>query len=61
MLSASAHKLGGPKGIGCLYIRDGIKLSPLIFGGGQEKHLRAGTENTLGIIGFGEAARLANE
>lgn len=59
MLSASAHKLYGPKGTGCLYIRDGISLPPLIFGGAQESGMRAGTENVAGIAGFGEAASLA--
>ncbi len=59
LLSASAHKLYGPKGVGCLYIREGIKLPPLIFGGSQEHGMRAGTENVAGIAGFGEAAALA--
>ena len=57
--SASAHKLGGPKGVGLLYVRPGLKLPPLLFGGAQEKGLRAGTTNTAGIIGFGMAAELA--
>ncbi len=60
-LSASAHKLYGPKGVGCLYIRDGITLPPLIFGGSQEHGMRAGTENVAGIAGFGEAACLAQK
>lgn len=60
LLSASAHKLGGPKGIGCLYIRDGIMIPPYICGGGQEMHLRAGTENVMGIVGFGKAAEIAH-
>ncbi|MDR1915205.1 MAG: cysteine desulfurase NifS [Synergistaceae bacterium] len=59
MLTMSAHKMYGPKGIGALYIRKGIKLSPLVHGGGQEYGIRSGTENTPGIVGFGEAARLA--
>lgn len=61
LLSASGHKLYGPKGIGMLYIRKGIKIKPLIHGGAQERSRRAGTENVPGIVGFGEACRLANE
>ncbi|MDR1580602.1 MAG: cysteine desulfurase NifS [Synergistaceae bacterium] len=59
MLTMSAHKMYGPKGIGALYIRRGIKLVPLVHGGGQEYGIRSGTENTAGIVGFGEAAKLA--
>ncbi len=59
MLSLSAHKVYGPKGVGCLYVRKGTKLRPLLFGGGHERGLRSGTENVPGIIGFSEAARLA--
>lgn len=59
LLSVSAHKLYGPKGIGFLYIRKGLELTPLIFGGGQESGMRGGTENVAAIAGFGEAARLA--
>lgn len=51
--SVSAHKLHGPKGIGCLYRRSGVPLEPALFGGGQEYGLRSGTENVPGIIGFG--------
>ena len=61
LLSASAHKLGGPKGAGLLYIREGVKSRALIRGGGQEGHLRAGTENVPAIVGFGRAAQLAAE
>jgi cysteine desulfurase len=57
MISLSAHKIGGPKGIGALWVRRGIDLPPL-FGGGQERGRRGGTENAAGIVGFGEAARI---
>ena len=60
-LALSAHKLYGPQGIGALYVRGGVDLEPILFGGGQEKGLRSGTENVAGIAGFGEAARLACE
>ena len=59
LLSLSAHKLHGPKGVGALYVRPGVELSPIIFGGGQEHGLRSATENVAGIIGFGQAALLA--
>lgn len=59
MLSASGHKLNGPKGIGFLYIRKGLKLRSFIHGGAQERRRRAGTENVPGIIGFGKAAEIA--
>ena len=59
MLSVSAHKLGGPKGVGALILRDGATVEPLIKGGGQEGRKRAGTENVAGIAGFGVAAELA--
>lgn len=58
-LSCSAHKINGPKGVGALYMRDGVYISPLIHGGEQENGMRAGTENVVGIVGFGEAAYLA--
>ena len=61
LVTMSAHKLYGPKGIGVLFARKGVELSPLITGGGQERGLRAGTENIMGIYGFGKAAELANE
>ena len=59
MLSISAHKMHGPKGIGALYVRNRLKLEPLIYGGRQERGRRAGTENTPAIVGFGVAAKLA--
>jgi cysteine desulfurase len=59
LLSVSAHKLHGPKGAGALFVRRGVSLEAHTPGGGQEKRLRAGTENTLAIVGFGAAARLA--
>lgn len=61
LLSISAHKIYGPKGVGALYIRKGTKISPLIYGGHQEREMRAGTENTIGIVGFGEAVRVIKE
>lgn len=61
LLSLSAHKFYGPKGIGALYVRKGIRISPLIHGGGQEWGRRSGTLNVSGIVGLGEAARLAME
>jgi len=59
LLSMSAHKLYGPKGIGALYVRRGTRIAPFMHGGGQERGLRASTENTPGIVGFGKAAELA--
>lgn len=59
MMSISAHKIYGPKGIGALYVRRGVRLPNFIHGGGQENKKRAGTENLTGIVGFGKAARLA--
>jgi cysteine desulfurase len=61
LLSLSAHKIHGPKGIGVLYIRKGIKFRPLVTGGAQEWRRRAGTENVPAIVGLGTAARLAGE
>jgi len=59
MMTLSAHKIGGPKGVGALIVREGVPIVPLIKGGGQEARLRAGTENVIGIAGFGVAAELA--
>ena len=59
MLSSSAHKLGGPKGIGFLYVKKGVRLPSFLHGGAQERGKRAGTQNVPAIVGFGEAARLA--
>ncbi len=59
LLSLSAHKLHGPKGVGALYVREGVKLGPIVYGGGQERGLRSATENVAGIVGLGRAAELA--
>lgn len=61
LLTVSAHKIYGPKGIGALYVRRGATICPFVHGGRQERGLRAGTENTAGIIGFGEAVRVLGE
>ncbi|MBP1769394.1 MAG: cysteine desulfurase [Candidatus Aminicenantes bacterium] len=60
-LSVSAHKIYGPKGVGALYIRRGTTICPFLRGGRQERGLRAGTENTAGVVGFGEAVRVLEE
>lgn len=61
LLSASSHKCYGPKGVGFLYKRNGVDIDPLMYGGSQEKNLRAGTYHVPGIIGFGEAVRICRE
>lgn len=58
MLSVSAHKIHGPKGVGFLYIRDGSRVNPILYGGGQQKGMRSGTENVPGIAGLAKAAEL---
>ena len=59
LLALSAHKIHGPQGVGALVVRKGLRLAPLVRGGGQERTLRSGTENVAGLVGFGEAARIA--
>ncbi|MGN0400944.1 MAG: cysteine desulfurase NifS [Acetatifactor sp.] len=61
ILSASGHKLGGPKGVGIMYLRESVKIGAFIHGGAQERGKRAGTHNTPGIVGFGKATELAAE
>jgi len=61
LMTFNASKIYGPKGVGALYVKRGIKLSPIIFGGGQEKGMRSGTENTAGIRGFAEAMKIAEK
>lgn len=56
LAAVSSHKVHGPKGVGALYLKKGLSLPPLLFGGGQEKGLRSGTENLMGIVAFGKAA-----
>lgn len=60
LASVSAHKIHGPKGMGALYIKEGLNIEPFFYGGGQEKHFRSGTENVPGIAGFGLAAEMVN-
>ncbi len=60
-ISGAGHKFHGPKGVGILYVNDNIRIKPFIFGGGQERNMRAGTENLYGIVGFARALELAME
>ena len=60
-VTAAAHKFHGPKGVGLLYINENVKIKPLIHGGGQERNMRAGTENLYGIVGFARALEIATE
>jgi cysteine desulfurase len=61
LLSLSAHKLNGPKGVGALYVRSEVPIAPIIYGGGQEQGLRSATENVAGIVGLGRSALIARE
>lgn len=61
LVSFSGHKIYGPKGIGCLYVRESVKLAPLLYGGAQERGRRAGTENVPAVVGFAEALKLAHQ
>jgi len=61
LVTLNSHKIHGPKGVGALYMREGVKITPLAHGGGHEKNLRSGTENIPGIVGFAEAAKLINK
>ena len=61
LVTLNAHKIHGPKGVGALYIRNGVRVDPLLHGGGQEHGFRSGTYNTEGIVGFGKAVEIANE
>ncbi|HET7897955.1 MAG TPA: aminotransferase class V-fold PLP-dependent enzyme, partial [Flavisolibacter sp.] len=58
-ISAAGHKFHGPKGVGILYVSDDVQIKPFIFGGGQERNMRAGTENVYGIVGFAKALEIA--
>ncbi len=61
LVTLNAHKIHGPKGVGALYVRDGVKITPFFHGGGHERKFRSGTENVSGIVGFGKSVEIANE
>ena len=61
LVTLNAHKIHGPKGVGALYVRDGVKITPFFHGGGHERKARSGTENVSGIVGFGKSVEIANE
>jgi len=61
LVTLNAHKIHGPKGVGALYVRDGVKITPFFHGGGHERKVRSGTENVSGIVGFGKSVEIANE
>jgi cysteine desulfurase len=61
LMTINSHKIYGPKGVGALYIRTGIKIDPLLHGGGHERSLRSGTENVSGIVGFAKAVEIAKD
>ena len=61
LVTLNAHKIYGPKGVGALFIREGVKIEPLIHGGGQERNMRSGTENVPGIVGFGKAVEISKK
>ncbi len=61
LISVSSHKIHGPKGVGALYIKKGVRIEPTVFGGGQEKNLRSGTLNVPGILAFGKAAQITKK
>jgi cysteine desulfurase len=61
LLTISSNDMYGPKGVGALYVKEGLRIEPLLHGGGQEKGLRSGTENTAGIVGFGKAAEITKQ
>jgi len=61
LLTLSSNDMYGPKGVGALYVKEGIRLEPQLHGGGQERGLRSGTENVAGVVGFGKAAEIAQE
>src|SRR5699024_2624557 len=60
-INAASHKFNGPKGVGMLYVNKDINIRPFLHGGGQERNMRAGTENIYGIVGFGKALEIAND